>query len=53
MCVAKTAQRKRRQAKLDPRYRNWRKSAMARDKRLTALKEKERLIVAHKGAKHK
>lgn len=47
MCVAKTAQRRR----IDRRYGGWRKSAAARDRKLAALKERQRVMAARKGAK--
>ena len=50
MCVAKTARRRRKQMRLDPRYGGWRKSAQARDHKLAALKEKQRLMALRKGA---
>ena len=46
MCVCKTATRRRRQMKLDGRYRNWRKSATAKDRRLLLAQVKERLMQA-------
>jgi hypothetical protein len=50
MCVAQTAKRVRRNAKLDPRYKNWRKSGTAKDRRLVALIEKTKTMQARKAA---
>lgn len=49
MCVAQTAKRRRKQAKLDPRYRQWTKDASKRDAKLRAQIERQRRIQA--GAK--
>jgi hypothetical protein len=53
MCVAQTAKRVRRQAKLDPRYKGWRKSGVARDRRLVKLVEKNKTMQMRKASKGK
>ena len=44
MCVAQTAKRRRKQARQDPRYRQWTKDPSKRDARLRAQIERERRI---------
>ena len=44
MCVAQTAKRRRKQARLDPRYTKWRKDPQKRAKKLQAQIETARRI---------
>lgn len=50
-CVCATAKRRRKQAKLDKRYKNWRKSAGARDQKAAKKLQEERERIARGASK--
>jgi hypothetical protein len=51
MCVCATATRRRREAKMDPRYKYGNRSIDKNRKRLAMQLEKQRAIAIRKGAK--
>ena len=48
MCVARTARRKRKQARLDPRYTKWRKDPLKGKRSLMEQVEREKARAARK-----